>query len=71
MFIQVGDRCVNSDKIIYIEDVEHNMATSEHPALFFYWLKLDRDIIVQSHTFHTEQEAKLHRAQLINKLENK
>ena len=71
MLIKVGDRCINSDKIIYIEDVEHNMATSEHSAVFYYWLRLDRDIIVQSHTFPTDQEAKLHRAQLINKLENK
>ncbi len=70
-FVKMRDRYINADKILYIEEVTSTMVDNENPARFYYWLKLEDGVHIQSDDFTTEVDANLDRASLANRLDNK
>ena len=70
-FVKMRDRYVNADKILFIDEVTSTIADNENPARFYYWLKLEGDVYIQSDDFTTEVDAYLGRASLVNRLDNK
>jgi hypothetical protein len=65
------NKYINADKILYIEEVTSTMVDNENPARFYYWLKLEDGVHIQSDDFTTEVDANLDRASLANRLDNK
>ena len=70
-FVKMRNRYVNADKILYIDEVTSTIADKENPARFYYWLKLEDGVHIQSDDYTTEVDARLDRASLANRLENK
>lgn len=70
-FVKMRDRYVNADKILFIDGVDSTLADLCKPAYFYYWLKLEGDIYIQSDNFTTKEQAELDMAMLVNQLENK
>ena len=70
-FVKMRERYINADKILFIDGVDSTLADSNKPAYFYYWLKLEGDIYIQSDNFTTKEQADLDRASLVNRLENK
>ena len=70
-FVKMRDRYVNADKILYIDGVDSTLADLCKPAYFYYWLKLEGDIYIQSNNFTTKEQAELDMTMLVNQLENK
>ena len=70
-FVKMRDKYINADKILYIEEVTSTMVDNENPARFYYWLKLEDGVHIQSDDFTTEVDANLDRASLANRLDNK
>ncbi len=69
-FVKMRNRYINADKILYIDGVDSTIADNENPARFYYWLKLEDAVYIQSDDFTTEVDANLDRASLANRLEN-
>ena len=69
-FVKMRDRYINADKILFIDGVDSTSADLNKPARFYYWLKLEGDVYIQSDDFTTEVDANLDRASLANRLEN-
>ena len=69
-FVKMRNRYINADKILYLEGIDSTLADCNKPAYFYYWLKLEGDIYIQSDNFTTEVDARLDRASLVNRLEN-
>ena len=70
-FVKMRNKYINADKILYIEEVTSTMVDNENPARFYYWLKLEDGVHIQSDDFTTEVDANLDRDSLANRLENK
>ena len=69
-FVKMRDRYVNTDKILFIDAVDSTLADLCKPAYFYYWLKLEGDIYIQSNNFTTKEQAELDMAMLVNSLVN-
>ena len=70
-FVKMRNRYVNADKILFIDAVDYTSADLNKPAYFYYWLKLEGGIYIQSDNFTTKEQAELDMAMLVNQLENK
>ena len=70
-FVKMRNKYINADKILYIEEVTSTMVDNENPARFYYWLKLEDGVHIQSDDFTTEVDANLDRDSLANRLDNK
>ena len=70
-FVKMRNRYINADKILYLEGVDSTLADCDKPAYFYYWLKLEGGIYIQSDNFTTKEQAELDMAMLVNQLENK